>query len=172
MIRNFLTFSLIFLTATLFAQTQKISELEKRNGFKDIKLGIVADSIKGLKFKKDFKEREEFDAKLYEVENEAYAKIGEVTVEGIEIKTYKNLIYQIHVVTDKDTRLMKALESIYGKADYDIKRETYFWKGETLILKFRSYSKSKLEMIYTSYSVLNMMKDDKGKKVQDIADDF
>jgi len=172
MIRNFLTFSLIFLTVTLFAQTQKVSELEKRNGFKDIKLGLVADSVKGLKFKKDFKEREEFDAKLYEVENEVYAKIGEVEVEGIEIKTYKNLIYQIHVVTDKDTRLMKALESIYGKADYDIKRETYFWKGETLILKFRSYSKSKLEMIYTSYSVLNMMKDDKGKKVQDIADDF
>ena len=67
---------------------------------------------------------------------------------------------------------MKALESIYGIAEYDMKRETYFWKGQSLILKFRSLSRNQLEMIYTSFPVLNQMKEDKGKKVQDIADDF
>jgi hypothetical protein len=167
---NFLTFLLIF--SALTSAAQNASELERRNGFKDIKLGIAPDSIKGLKFKKDFKEKEEFDARLYAIENEAYAKIGEVSVDRIEIKTYKNQIYQIHVVTDKDTRLMKALESIYGKSEYDIKRETYFWKGQTLILKFKSQSKTKLQLIYTSYTVLDQMQQDKNKKVQDIADDF
>jgi hypothetical protein len=64
---------------------------------------------------------------------------------------------------------MKALESIY---DYDLKKETYFWKGQTLVLKFKSYSRNQLELIYSSYTILKMMKDDKGKKVVDIADDF
>jgi hypothetical protein len=170
MTKNFLIYLLIF-TATL-ASAQDLSELERRNGFKDIKLGIAPDSIKGLKFKKDFKEKEEFEAKLYSIENDAYAKIGEVTVDKIEIKTYKNQIYQIHVVADKDTRLMKALESIYGKSEYDMKRETYFWRGSTMILKFKSQSKTKLQLIYTSYAVLDKMQQDKNKKVQDIADDF
>jgi hypothetical protein len=170
MAKSFLTLSLIFSFGILSAQN--MSELERRNGFKDIKLGIAPDSLKGLKFKKDFKEKDEFEAKLYSVENEAYGKIGEVNVDKIEIKTYKNQIYQIHVVTDKDTRLMKALESIYGKSEYDMKRETYFWKGSTLILKFKSQSKTKLQLIYTSYAVLDQMQLDKNKKVQDIADDF
>ncbi len=166
----------IYLTTLLFivngAAAQKILELEKRNGFKDLKLGMSIDSVRGSKFKKDFKEKEEFDAKLFSVDDPEYAKIGEVAVNKVEIKTYKDQVYQIHIVTDKDTRIMKALESIYGSAEYDLKRETYFWRGQTLILKFRSHSKTQLEMIYTSLSVLDKMKDDKGKKVQDIADDF
>jgi hypothetical protein len=151
---------------------QKIAELDRRNGFKELKLGMVIDSVVGFKLKKEFKEKEEFDAKLFAIENPALATIGEVAVNKVEAKTYKDLIYQIHVVTDKDPRIMKALESIYGVADYDMKRETYFWRGQNLILKFRSYSKSQLEMIYTSFPVLAMMKTDKHQKVQDIADDF
>jgi hypothetical protein len=154
------------------ASAQHTTELERRNGFKDIKLGMPIDSLKGAKFKKDFKERDEFPAKLFTVDHPTYARIGEVNVDKVEVKTYKDLIYQIHIVTDKDPRLMKALESIYGKSEYDLKRETYFWKGQDIILKFRSYSKHELEMIYTSFQVLGLMKEDKGKKVQDIADDF
>jgi hypothetical protein len=151
---------------------QDISELEKRNGFKDIKLGALADSVKGVKFKKDIKESDEFDARQYEVSHPDYSKIGEVEVKGIEIKAYKGLIYEIIVVTAKDTRLMKALESIYGQAEYDIKRETYFWKSNSVTLKFRSHSKHALELIYNSQLVRKMMKEDKGKKVEAIADDF
>jgi hypothetical protein len=166
-----LTLVLVFASFVCNAQN-KIAELEKRNGFKDLKLGMQIDSIKGFKLKKEFKEKEEFDAKLYSVENPLYATIGEVKINTVEVKTYKDQVYQIHVVADKDPRLMKALESIYGIAEYDIKRETYFWKGQTLILKFRSFSRNQLEMVYTSYPVLNQMKTDKGKKVQDIAEDF
>jgi hypothetical protein len=168
--------TLLALIALLYianpARAQKIAELDRRNGFKDLKLGMLIDSVKGYKLKKEFKEKDEFEAKLYAIENEALSKIGEVAVNRVEAKTYKDLIYQIHVVTDKDPRIMKALESIYGVADYDMKRETYFWRGQTLVLKFRSYSKGQLEMIYTSFPVLAMMKSDKVQKVQDIADDF
>jgi hypothetical protein len=167
------TLLLMLFTSAYALRAQDIAELERRNGFKDLKLGISIDSVKGeKKFRKEFKEQDEFISKLYTVENPDYAKIGEIPISKIEIKTYKDLVYQIHVVTNKDPRLMKALESVYGAADYDLKKETYFWKGQTLILKFRSYSKNQLEMIYSSYLILKMMKQDKGKKVEDIADDF
>jgi hypothetical protein len=157
---------------TLHANAQTVSELERRNGFKDIKLGMKIDSLKGIKYKKDLKVNDEFLVKLYSVENPEYAKIGEVDITKIEVVAYKDLIYEITVVTDKDSRVMKALESIYGLAEYDMKREMYFWKGAEIVLKFRSHSKNKLEMIYTSPKILVLMKEDKGKKVQDIADDF
>src|SRR5687768_12150527 len=110
----------LILLATV-SPAQKIAELERRNGFKDLKLGMVIDSVQGYKLKKEFKERDEFEAKLYAIENPALASIGEVAVNRVEAKTYKDLIYQIHVVTDKDPRIMKALESIYGLAEYDLK---------------------------------------------------
>ncbi|MFZ6010957.1 MAG: hypothetical protein ACOYXT_11490 [Bacteroidota bacterium] len=168
--RLLITLTVLFSIHSLRAQD--IPELEKRNGFKDIKLGMVVDSVKGIKLKKEFKERGEFPAKLYEVEHPDYQKIGEVEISKVELKAYKDLIYQITVVADKDTRLMKALESIYGQAEYDIKHETYFWKSKNLVLKFRSHTKHHLEMSYISYPVLNQMREDKGKKVQNIAEDF
>lgn len=167
------TLLLLAVATYLSASGQDIAELERRNGFKDLKLGLAIDSVKGeKKLKKDFKEQEQFLARLYSVSHPDYEKIGEISVNKVEIKTYNDLVYQIHVVTDKDPRLIKALESIYGPADYDLKKETYFWKGDTLILKFRSFSRNQLELIFISYQILKMMKDDKGKKVEDIADDF
>ena len=170
MLRKILPPAFLMLATALAAFSQNIDELEKRNGFKDIKLGMIVDSLKGIKLKKEFKERDEFPARLYSVEGDEYAKIGEARVNKVDVKTYKDQIYEINVITAKDPRLMKALESIYGKADYDIKRETYFWKSQNLILKFRSHSKSQLELVYISYSVLKQMKADKDQKIDDIAD--
>jgi hypothetical protein len=163
---------LIILSAITQLYAQSISELERRNGFKDIKLGERIDSLNGAQFKRDLKINDEFPAKFYTVEDPAYSKIGEVDIDRVEVVAYKDVIYEITVITHKDPRVMKALESIYGLAEYDMKRETYFWKGTDIVLKFRSHSKSKLEMIYTSPKVLAVMKEDKGKKVQAIADDF
>jgi hypothetical protein len=151
---------------------QNLNELEKRNGFKDIQLGSIADSVKGVKLKKEFKERDQFPAKLFSVDHPTYNQIGEVKVKEVEVKAYKDLIYEIQVVTDKDPRLMKALESLYGKPDYDMKNETYFWRSEKLILKFRAHGKNHLELTYYSYPVAALMKEDKEKKVDDIANDF
>ena len=137
-----------------------------------LRLATPVDSVKGSKLIKEFKERDEFPAKLFEVENTDYEKIGEVKVHKVELKTYKDLIYEINVITDKDERLMKALESLYGKSEYDMKNETYFWKTDSLILKFKSQGKHRLQMLYISYNVHKMMRGDKDKKVDDIANDF
>jgi hypothetical protein len=151
---------------------QGLSELDKRSGFKDIRLATPVDSVKGSKLIKEFKERDEFPAKLFEVENADYERVGEIKVHKVELKTYKDLIYEINVITDKDERLMKALESLYGKSEYDMKNETYFWKTDSLILKFKSQGKHRLQMLYVSYNVHKMMRGDKDKKVDDIANDF
>ncbi len=165
-----LTLLLVLLLPTLsIAQS---AELERRHGFKDLRLGMIADSVKGAKLKKTFLEKKQFEASLYTVDHDDYKHIGEVDIDRVEIKTYKNHIYQIHVVTEKDPRLMKALESIYGLATYDRLREKYFWKAPSLTLTFRSYKKNQLEMIYTSHVVLKQVEADKKQKIVDIADDF
>lgn len=148
------------------------SELAKRNGFKDIKLGMHVDSIKGALFKKDIVAHKEFPAKLYEVEHPEYSKVGSVPVKKIELKTYKGLIYEILVHTNKDPQIMRGLEKSYGKATYSIRMETYYWTAkDTLSLIFKGHNKH-LALTYRSVPVIKMMYGDKGKKVEEIAEDF
>jgi len=165
--------SICFVFAMLTSNGQDIAELERRNGFKDIKLGMHIDSLNAeIKLRKEILEQDQYPAKILSVTSPGLLSIGEVSVNKIEVRTYKDRIYQIEVLTEKDARLMKALESVYGKSAYDMKNQTYFWRGNTLILKFRSYSRNQLELLFTSYLILDEMKADKEKKVEEIADDF
>lgn len=149
-----------------------LTELDKRNGFKNIKMTMRIDSVPGAVFKKDIKEKGHFPAKLYEVVHPDNATIGEVAVNKIEVKTYKDLIYEITVITDQDTRLMKGMESALGRPLYDVRDETYTWTGKNLSLKFSKASKKTLQLLYSSAIVRRMMEEDKRKKIDDIADDF
>jgi hypothetical protein len=150
---------------------QDTSELNRRNGFKDIKLGSSIDSIKGATLKKEFKEKNEFEAKLYEVNHSDYKNIGEVEVKNLQLMTYKDLVYKIIVSTPKDPRVMKALEKSYGKATYVVRTTSYNWAAEKLSLTFRA-NRNKIDLIYRSYPVLRKMAEDKGKKIEEIAEDF
>ncbi len=165
-----LTFAL-FINVATFAQPD-LTELDRRNGFKDIKMTYPIDSVRGAKFKKDITEKGNHPAKVFEVTDPSYLTIGEVKVNRMEVKTYKNHIYEILVITEKDTRLMKGLESALGKPVYDVRNDNYKWTGKNLSLTFRAVSKNELELLYTSYLIHKMMKEDKKKKIDDIADDF
>jgi hypothetical protein len=163
-----LVFALSLLAISSYAQE---TELDRRNGFKTIKMASPIDSIKGAVFKKDIKHNG-LDCKLYSIEHEDYSSIGEVKVNQIEARTYKGLIYQLNVLTEKDTRLMKAMESALGKPVYNIRDESYNWVGQNLALKFRSHSRNQLSLEYSSTLVQKMMQEDKKQKVKDIANDF
>ncbi len=128
---------------------QHNAELDKRNGFKDIKLGTPVDSIKGISLKGEVTNKEEQVSKVYKVDNPNYQKIGEVVVEDLELTAYKGLISIIKVVT-----------------------EQYFWRGQNLILTFKASDKDKIELTYTSFPLIQKMKEDKKKEVEDIAGDF
>jgi hypothetical protein len=164
-----LSFALL-LSVPLHAQDS--GELVRRNGFKDIKLGSLVDSIKGAIFEKDLVELKEFDTKLYEVKNPAYEKIGEADVKSVELKTHKGIIYEIIVTTPKDPRIMKGLEKSFGKATYNIRTETYNWhvpKQISLVYKGRNKD---VTLTYRSYPVVKQMYSDKKKKIDEIAEDF
>ena len=161
---------LLFVSLSAFAQDT--DELARRNGFKDIKLGNHIDSVKGTSFKKDGKEKNEFPIKLYTVDNPTYKNIGEVNVKKIELKTYKDFIYEIDVTTEKDTRLMKGMLKSFGEPKYIIVTDTYNWLAENLSLTFKNHSKKEILLTYRCYPILKMMLIDKGKKVDDIAEDF
>ncbi|MEQ8364253.1 MAG: hypothetical protein RH948_15375 [Cyclobacteriaceae bacterium] len=168
--RTIYTLLLLFFQFACLAQDD--SELAKRNGFKDIILGMQVDSVVGSKYKKDILEKNEFPAALYEVDNPAYKSIGEVKVKSLELKTYKGLVYQIDVITHKDTRLMKGMEKLYGKPKYILPTDSYNWVADSLSLTFKDHSKREIKLTYRSYPVLKQMLIDKGKKIDDIADDF
>lgn len=166
---------IIFLAALFLntvATAQDSAELNRRNGFKEIKLGTPIDSIRGAVFKKEIKEKNEFPAKLFEVEDESLMSIGEVKVRKIELKTYKDLIYEIMVITDKDTRLMKGMKKSFGEPKYILTTDSYNWLAENLSLTFKDHSRNEIRLTYRCYPVLKMMVADKGKKIDDIAEDF
>ncbi|MGE0588420.1 MAG: hypothetical protein AB7O48_07570 [Cyclobacteriaceae bacterium] len=164
--------TIFFIVISITAWSQSNSELAKRNGFKDIKLGMHVDSVPGVKFVKDIKEKNEYPAQLYEVDHADYESIGEVKVKSVELKGYKGLVYEIGVITQKDTRLMKGMEKAYGKPKYILPTDTYNWTADSLSLTFKDHSKREIKLTYRSYPVLKMMRVDKGKKIDDIADDF
>lgn len=166
-------FSLLsfLLLLVVFGQAQDADELNRRNGFKSIKLASSIDSVKGATLKKEFLEKGEFEAKLYSAKHDEYKTIGEVEVKDIELMTYSGLIYKIIVSTAKDPRVMKALEKSYGKATYVVRTTSYNWKAEKLSLTFRAH-KNRIELIYRSYPVMRKMLEDKGKKIDAIAEDF
>ncbi|MCC6834448.1 MAG: hypothetical protein IT213_05640 [Cytophagales bacterium] len=151
--------------------SQDINELERRNGFKEIKLGMLIDSVKGAEFKKDLIERKEFPAKQYETKSADYMTIGDVPVKLISLKTYKGLIYEIDVITGHDPKVMRGLEKSYGKATYSLRTESYYWKAQTLTLVYKGHRKE-VKLTYRSVPVIRMMYVDKGKQIEEVADDF
>lgn len=167
--KELITLTLISFAATLYAQD--IAELERRNGFKEIKLGSSIDSVKGAAFKKDITERKEFPAKIYETDHPDYMLIGDVPVKEISLKVYNGLIYEIDVTTPKDPKVMRGLEKSFGKATYSIRTESYYWKAENLSLVYKGHHKE-IKLTYRSGPVISMMYADKGKKIEEVADDF
>lgn len=168
---RFLTLTLL-LVISISTYAQDTAELARRNGFKSIKLGNHIDSVKETIFKKDIKEKNEFPAKLYSVENPEYKSIGDVKVKRLELKTYKDFIYEIDVITEKDTRLMKGMIKSFGEPKYIIVTDTYNWVTASLSLTFKNHKKNEILLTYRCYPILKMMQVDKGKKVDVIAEDF
>jgi hypothetical protein len=166
-----ITLTLLFVILFSFLHAQDIGELDRRNGFKEIKLGTHIDSVKGAEFKKDIIERKEFSASIYETKHPDYMRVGDAIVKKISLKTYKGLIYEIDVTTPKDPNIMRGLEKSYGKATYSIRTESYYWKGSTLSLTYKGHRKE-LKLTYKSGPVIRLMYEDKGKKVEEVADDF
>ena len=164
--------TLLLMLITTLACGQSVEELNKRRGFKNIRLDFTTDSIKGLIFEKDIQERNEFSAKLYRVEHPDYESIGGVKVKEIKLKSFQDQVYQIQVITSKDPRIMQGLEKAYGRSTYSIRSETYYWKGDSISLVYKAHGKNAISLIYSSSRVHRLMMKDKTKKIEEVAEDF
>lgn len=151
---------------------QSVAELDKRNGFKDIKMTNLITDYEGLEFKKKIESEIFPRAYQYTRRKGFYQTIGQIKIYELEVNTYDSSIYEIRIVTEKNPNLYKALKRNFGQPQYDYRGDKYYWKTENLRLSYDSHSKNKIEMVYFSYLMTNRLKEDKKQIVEDIADDF
>jgi hypothetical protein len=135
-------------------------------------MGMPVDSIPGIKFKKDFSDKEVKGAALYEVDHADYREIGGVRIHKVEVRAYKGKVYDIRVITDRNSELMRGLESVLGPPQYDVRNEKYVWQGRLLTLTFRALSRNQLELHYISRLIRDWIEEEKKNRVKGIADDF
>lgn len=167
MMRTLLTITLLTLSISLVAQNP---ELDKRNGFKNIKLLSNATDYTELKFSK---EQEEENKAIYTRTSGSFQLIGDIQIKELNVYTYKDIIYRIEVATGKNTQLFKGLEKAYGKSKFAVVTNVYVWKGEKVALTFASEKGGKrIVMNYTTPEIKRIIKEDKEKKIQALSDDF
>ncbi len=164
---------LLFISIPAIVNAQGVEELEKRNGFKDIKLTSVVTEYEGLELKKEAVEDETFpNTTVYTPKKGYYETIGSLKIYDLEVYAYKDSIYQIKVITEKDPNLYKGMKKLFGEPEYGYRNEVYYWASPRLKLQYGSYSKNKIEMVYFSYLMVEKRKQEKKQVVEEIADDF
>ena len=166
-------FILTFLTAfPTFLFSQGVEELEKRNGFKDIKLTSKVTEYPGIVFKKNIKDKVYPNAKLYTAKKGNYESIGSLKIYGLEVRTYKGEIFEIKVITEKNPDLYQGLKKAFGEPEFSLASNTYFWRSSSVKLTYIANNKGKIEMVYTSLKMRNRLKSDQKEVVDIISEDF
>lgn len=161
---------LLLITSGVFAQGPE--ELEKKNGFQDIKMASLVTNYEGLEYKKNIQDEVFPEAKLYTPKKGYYESIGSLKIYDLEVKTYKDSIFEIRIITEKDPKLYKGLKKLFGEPKYAYIGNKYVWNAEHLQLAYSSYSNNKIEMVYISFLMREKLKKEKKQEVEDIADDF
>lgn len=169
-----LSFILIATTITggvAFAQASE--ELEKRYGFKDIRLESVIDDYSDFEFVKEIEHDKFKGAKLYENKKGTFESIGSVAVNTVELKTYKDKIFEIRVETEMDPKLYQGITKALGEdGKWSARNKSYYWSSENLNLQFKKISRRKLQLLYYSTAMERSLKEEKKEAVEEISDDF
>ena len=161
---------IIFTGCFGFGYGQNSHELDKRNGFKDIKLLANVSTYPGLEFSKEIKEKPEHAIYINKKGN--YENIGEVKISKLIIYTYRNLIYEIEVITDKNEKLYRSLEKAYGKIKYSVGSQVSYWEGNNVRLNYRSESAKRIKLSYHAKGINKIIATDKKKAVDSLATEF
>jgi len=151
---------------------QGVEELEKRNGFKDIKLASDVTLYEGLIFEKEIDDEKFGKLQIYIRKKEHYTNIGIIKIDYMEVRTYNGEVYEVQVVINKDPKMYGGLKKAFGPPQYSPVTNDYFWRADSLKLMYRSYGKNQLEMVYHSYVIDRKLKDEKKEEIDDIASDF
>ena len=166
------TLFFLLLVGSFQSHAQDLAELERRNGFKDIKLGSSPSSYAGLRFEKNLITEKGDTLGVYSKVTSSYPSIGGIAIKEMEITSYRDQIFRIAVETEKDPRLYKALVKAFGKPEIAPRDGKYRWRTSELRLVFSSAGKARLQMEYYSYAVAKKIKLDKEEDIVDLSDDF
>ena len=152
--------------------SQSVLELDKRNGFKDIKMVSDVTQYEGLEYDGDIEDEKFKTLSVYKSKKGFYESIGPVVVHEVEVLAYKGEVYKIHVITEKDPKLYHGLKKAFGKVTHSPRSNNYYWATDNLVLIYESYSKNKLRLIYQSYIIEAKLKQEKKDEIDSISEDF
>lgn len=146
--------------------------LDEKNGFQDIKLNSDVSLYPGLVLKKKIVMRNVSDTELYMSKSGFYKDVGGIKIYKLEVIAYRGIVYEISIIAEKEPKFYKGLEKTYGEGVYSMKDNKYHWKGSKLNMDYQSHGKSKVRLKYHSLEVDILIKKDKIKEIEGIADDF
>jgi hypothetical protein len=162
--------TLLFLVISVSSFSQFSNELDKRNGFKDIKILTDVTSYPGLEYWKDDKSKA--DHALYRTKNGSYENIGDVEINKITVYTYRNLIFKIEVITANNEKLYRSFEKAYGKLNSSLAASYSYWDGEKVRLNYETLGSKKIKLTYLSKQIKQIIALDKKKAIDSLSSEF
>ncbi len=161
---------LVVLSLSSLALAQSNKELDARNGFKDIKLLSNVTKNNALAFWKEQKNKEEHS--FYRPVKGSYEIIGNVKIHSLRVATYRNLIYEIVVITEKNEELFRGLEKAFGKIKYSVGSQVSYWESENVKLTYEPENKTKVKLTYSAKGINQIIATDKKKAIEDLSSEF
>ena len=165
-------FFFVFIALNLNAKTyaQNGEELDRRNGFKDIKLlSNINDNAK-LEFSRNVRDKPDYA--IYKPRKGQYDKIGDINIKKLNVYVYRKQIYQIEITTDKSMQLFKSLEKAFGKINTSMVSKNAFWEGEKVRLNYLVEGSNKLILRYRSRDIDKIIAIDDKKKIDSLSTEF
>ena len=163
-------FTLIFFAVSISGFSQSSKEIDKRNGFKDLKILTSVTGYPGLKYWKADKTKPEHS--IYKATKGSYDKIGNVDVFKVTVYTYRDLIFKIEVIAAQDETLFHSLEKAYGKIKSSMAAKYSYWEGEKVRLNYETEGSKKIKLTYVSKQIKQMIARDKKKAVESLSREF
>ena len=162
---------LLALTISLASYSQN-RVLDEKNEFQDIKLNSDVTLYRGLVLKKKFVMKDVSHTELYLAKSGFYKDVGGIKIHKLKVIAYRSIVYEINIIAEKEPKFYKGLEKTYGEGVYSMKDNKYHWRGSKLNMEYQSHGKSKVHLKYHSLEVDTLIKKDKVKEIEGIADDF
>lgn len=168
----FSTILFVMLAVFAFGQDENEHPLDKKGGFQDIMLYSDIKDYPGLKLKKSIKDEMYPGAELYVNEKGSYTSVGRVKIHLVEVKVYNDSIYEIRIVTEDDPAIYQGIKRNFGEGKYDMRAKAYSWSTNNIVLYYKQGSKNKKELIYHSYIMDRLRREEIRKSYTDVSADF
>ena len=138
---------------------QKISSIDEKMGFKDLKLETHVNQYESLQTVL-LHEYPDVHIKVFKVQNEKYLKIGTINLSEVEITTIDDTISKI-TISKKDALiegddLIDVLNEQYGKATQMPDKSGYYWTGNNCVINYNISDGDIIGMAEVSFSSVRL----------------